>query len=124
MQEHLACFFPGLLALGVMSLSMSEKDKQFHMHIAQGLTETCYLTYADQQSGLGTEIAQFEGSSRKWIEVYEEWEKSDAPGKGAYPPGVNGGDLKPTTEERGYHNRDGEYLLRPEVGDPERPFTR
>ncbi|KAF9453575.1 glycoside hydrolase family 47 protein [Macrolepiota fuliginosa MF-IS2] len=60
--EHLSCFFPGLLALGVLSLSTSsatdsasytERDKRLHLWAASGLAETCWILYHDQKSGLG-----------------------------------------------------------------------
>lgn len=85
--EHLACFFPGLLALGVDLLPLDRLDTlgidvavladdlfpadrqayadlfQFnladlHLWAAEGIAQTCYLMYADQPSGLGPESAK------------------------------------------------------------------
>lgn len=72
--EHLACFLPGMLALGVHSLPRSafsgplprsevENHKllrnydlrELHLWAAEGLGESCWLMYADQPSGLGPE---------------------------------------------------------------------
>ncbi|KAH8103847.1 glycoside hydrolase [Cristinia sonorae] len=72
--EHLSCFLPGLLALGVHSLPVSAFDnatllytpyqepflssfrlQEVHMWAAIGLGESCWLMYADQPTGLGPE---------------------------------------------------------------------
>lgn len=67
--EHLSCFFPGLLALGVHTLSTSptvdspfytEKDKQLHLWAAEGLAETCWIMYHDSKSGLGPDEVRME----------------------------------------------------------------
>lgn len=76
--EHLACFFPGLLALGAHTLDLTLSDidrnrlnpearrqydilikydlKSLHMAAAEGLATSCWLMYADQPSGLGPEV--------------------------------------------------------------------
>lgn len=70
--EHLSCFLPGLLALGLHSLpesafmtspysSLIKNHKLLHnynlrdLHVwaAEGLGESCWLMYADQPTGLG-----------------------------------------------------------------------
>ena len=62
--EHLSCFFPGLLALGLFSLSTTDSlaytssQKQIHRWVAEGLAETCWLIYHDQESGLGPDEVQ------------------------------------------------------------------
>jgi len=62
--EHLSCFFPGLLALGLFSLSTTDSSaytssqKQLHRWVAEGLAETCWLIYHDQESGLGPDEVQ------------------------------------------------------------------
>ncbi|KAI0664372.1 seven-hairpin glycosidase [Cubamyces menziesii] len=80
--EHLACFFPGLLALGAHTVDLNaalaaidpsklsaEARRQYevlskydlhalHMAAAEGLTTSCWLMYADQPSGLGPETVQ------------------------------------------------------------------
>lgn len=66
--EHLSCFFPGLLALGLFSLSATDTtaytsaQKQLHYWAAEGLAETCWLIYHDQKSGLGPDEV--------WMEDY------------------------------------------------------
>ena len=72
--EHLSCFLPGLLALGVHTLPPSafrlpdglpanvteelshHNLRELHMMAAEGLAESCWLMYADEPSGLGPEV--------------------------------------------------------------------
>ncbi|KAG9312750.1 glycoside hydrolase family 47 protein [Chiua virens] len=87
--EHLSCFFPGLLALGVHLLPLDHLDTlginataltddllpadrrayarlsefnlaDLHLWAAEGIAQTCYLMYADQPTGLGPEIARMD----------------------------------------------------------------
>ncbi|KAF8452325.1 glycoside hydrolase family 47 protein [Boletus edulis BED1] len=122
--QHLACFFPGLLALGVHLLPLNHLDAfginvtaladdfspadryayaklaefdlaDVHLWAAEGLAQTCYLTYADQPTGLGPEIVQMdvnETGAIQWIDALRTW-KADRDGRS--PPGV--GDMKPWT---------------------------
>ena len=153
--EHLSCFLPGLLALGAHTLPLNrlssmgidlnklsegmnadagrgykilaEYDlRQLHMWAADGLTETCYLTYADQVSGVGPDelwmAAETEGGT--WIEAVEKWKKSGARGS---PPGLGpkapvkydvnasseGLDTEVVSQDYTFKRRD--YLSRPEV---------
>ncbi|RXW23064.1 hypothetical protein EST38_g2818 [Candolleomyces aberdarensis] len=163
--EHLSCFFPGLLALGAHTLPLNDLEslginlsslftggtseiystlkgydlKQLHLWAAEGLAQTCWLTYADQPSGLGPDEVmmlapassrewdpQLErwrqvGESYLWINAMDKWKKSG--GRGPMP-GVS--DKPPViwTEEdreakkpnhRDYHVRKTGYLLRPET---------
>lgn len=117
-QEHLTCFFPGLLALGTATLDLTTEDRELHLAVAQGLTETCYLTYADQLSGVGPEAVHFNSStSTLWSEAYTTWLKSGKKDKGEYPPGVAGNDLVvvKNATERDYIDKPEEYHMRPEV---------
>lgn len=50
-QEHLACFLPGLLALG----AHEENDKEL-LELAGQLTESCYQMYHKQRLGLSPEF--------------------------------------------------------------------
>lgn len=124
--QHLSCFLPGLFALGAHSLSLRPEEKQLHLWIADGLTQTCYISYADQISGLGPEEMQFSRKSTLWYPQYKIWKKSGAARQnGALPPGVKlPKDLKPEKEgpKRDYRNRRDAYLLRPEVGFLALPF--
>ena len=54
LQDHLACFLPGTLALSVrLGLPTS------YMKLAEELMHTCYLTYSRQATGLAPEITYF-----------------------------------------------------------------
>ncbi|KAJ8908480.1 hypothetical protein NDN08_005189 [Rhodosorus marinus] len=52
--QHLACFFPGAIALGVMTNrgSLSEGQTKKWTEIAEGVAESCYLMYHITDSGL------------------------------------------------------------------------
>ncbi|EIW58472.1 seven-hairpin glycosidase [Trametes versicolor FP-101664 SS1] len=140
--EHLACFFPGLLALGAHTLDLNLSDidrnrlnpearrqydilikydlKSLHMAAAEGLATSCWLMYADQPSGLGPEVVA-DRQGKLWIEAVEEWRKG---GKHGPLPGL--GEKKPimyTRPEKStiaggpwdYVVRRTEYFLRPET---------
>lgn len=165
--EHLSCFLPGLLALGAHTLPLDDLAsmgidldalsqtfspdaragyaklkgfnlKDVHMWAAESLAQTCYLTYADQPSGLGPDevimytspdpakqrIKQGKSGGEKWIDTLVRWKASGSRGT---PPGLqmqapviytshdrafgpdNGGPL------RDYALKKTGYLLRPEV---------
>ncbi|KAJ1642772.1 hypothetical protein J3B02_002015 [Coemansia erecta] len=55
--EHLACFYPGLLALGAQVL-----DRPQDLVVAEQLAFTCYLSYKTSPTGLGPEIFGFPDS--------------------------------------------------------------
>ena len=137
LSEHLACFFPGLLALGVHLLPLNHLDAlginvtaladdllpadrrafadltkfnlaDVHLWAAEGLAQTCYLTYADQPTGLGPETVRMdvhELGAIRWMDAMRAWREAPsepngwwrrAPrGEDALPPGV--GDIKPWT---------------------------
>ncbi|KAF8661275.1 hypothetical protein AX16_001376 [Volvariella volvacea WC 439] len=126
--EHLSCFLPALLALGVHTLDLSAQDKQLHQWAAQGLAETCWITYADQATGLGPDEMTMTSSlgddselewDGRWIKHVRQWEKSRVTEAwmvaSDVPPGV--GPLKPMrdTAGRDYMNLKSGYLLRPET---------
>ncbi|KAI0831842.1 seven-hairpin glycosidase [Trametes gibbosa] len=89
--EHLACFFPGLLALGAHTLDLSlegidptklnaEARRQFdllskydlralHMAAAEALATSCWLMYADMPTGLGPEIVAMAHDAREGTKV-------------------------------------------------------
>ncbi|KAG8997169.1 hypothetical protein FRB93_000455 [Tulasnella sp. JGI-2019a] len=116
--EHLSCFLPGLFALGAHTLSLPATQKQLHLWIAEGLANTCYLTYMDQRSSLGPDEMQFWMNSEKWYPKYKKWLKSSSARRasGNLPPGVV---KEPRVEKqlsrRDYSNRKHTYLLRPET---------
>ena len=151
--EHLSCFLPGLLALGAhllplddlpslgidylgLAANLSPQDREgyvrlskydlrkLHMWAAKGLAETCYLTYADQPSGLGPEEVLFVGGGIPWMKAMEGWRQHSGrgpiPGLGRKRPVVIPL-LESETEykkhiQMDYWTRSGAYLLRPEVG--------
>ena len=106
---------------------LAEYDlRQLHMWAADGLTETCYLTYADQISGVGPDELWMaaEAGGGTWIEAVEKWKKSGARGT---PPGLGpkapvkydvnasseGFDTQVVSQDYTLKRQD--YLLRPEV---------
>lgn len=117
--EHLSCFLPGMLALGVHTLDLPLATKELHTWAAEGIATTCWLTYADQASGLGPDemsMTRPVGSwtTGKWTTLLEEWEAAGRPG--GVPPGL-GRTSKPehTAAARDYRADKTTYLLRPEV---------
>ncbi|KAF9026548.1 glycoside hydrolase family 47 protein [Hymenopellis radicata] len=156
--EHLSCFLPGLLILGVHSLplnnlaslgidlnDMAAKGdfgyagqgyrrlskwnlRDIHLWAAEGLTETCWLMYADQPTGLAPDEIVMMGKAQSrsgpgisWMDALESWKNSGARG---FPPGV--GDKKPVVfsederlrgaiKGRDYAVKKYPYLLRPET---------
>ena len=141
--EHLACFFPGLLALGahLLPLNLSAVDpaglnpdaqrayrllehydlRELHMAAAEGLATSCWLMYADMPTGLGPEIAMMDTKSRPWIDVLEEWRTGGMhgpmPGLGAKTPipYAKPEQSKAITTPWDYVVRRADYFLRPEV---------
>ena len=167
--EHLSCFFPGLLALGAHTLPLDDLHsvgidlqslvggdeygfagrnhqriskwnlKQLHMWAAEGLAQTCWLSYADQPSGLGPEEMQIQGQidpvwdaseerwthkdvAVHWLDAMEKWKwtgsRGAPPGVGNKKPVILNPDDTPTNRKRkrDYLARKPAYLLRPEVG--------
>jgi mannosyl-oligosaccharide alpha-1,2-mannosidase len=157
--EHLSCFLPGLLALGVHTLPLNHLEDvglnfteladdlfpehkmgyeelasfnlaDLHLWAAEGLAQTCYLTYADQPTGLGPDIITMRSGGLypeiPWMEAMQEWKIK---GRRGPPPGVGdkhswAGDGNNTTDMldretsinwRDYYIRDSQYQLRPEV---------
>ncbi|KAF8628835.1 hypothetical protein AX17_005895 [Amanita inopinata Kibby_2008] len=87
--EHLTCFLPGLLALGAQTLDLPPLDKQIHEWAAKGLAYTCYLMYADQETGLSPDSIEMNKGGRKWVDVLKEWEDGGGDGRqGDVPPGL------------------------------------
>ena len=117
--EHLSCFFPGLLALGVSTLDMSVSERELHMWAAEGLAHSCWIMYADQASGLGPELAIMDmwpgdWHDGRWMKHVEEWKRSGR--IGGKPPGVlNRSPPARTGEKKDYYLSVASYLSRPEV---------
>lgn len=107
-----------MFAVGAHTLPLTASDKQLHLWVAEGLAQTCYISYRDQASGLGPEEMQFSDQGKRWYPIYQEWLDNGGIMRGELPPGVHkDADLKPVTDSgaRDYSNRKGSYLLRPEV---------
>lgn len=111
--EHLSCFFPGLLALGVHTLDLAKEDKERHLWAAKGLAYTCYVLYQDQATGIGPDDVVMKNGG-KWITEYEVWKLGGAKGK---PPGAREPPPK-LSGEKEYKFRNNKYLMRPEVRTP------
>ncbi|KAG6864617.1 hypothetical protein C0991_008265 [Blastosporella zonata] len=101
--EHLACFLPGLLALGahiIPEAYMSPKERERHRWAAEGLAYTCYVSYADQKSGLGPDGLKMTPGTR-WVEKVAAWE---AAGRVGVPPGLKEEGPRGDRNERDYDN--------------------
>lgn len=132
--EHLSCFLPGLLALGVHTIPethLNGRDRELHAWAAEGLAETCWATYADTPSGLGPDEASMKPWPSKtgkfakddsdddvkigsrWIAHVERWEREGKPdGK---PPGARIIVPEPNPDKRDWIVMKDGYLLRPET---------
>ena len=91
---------------------LSERERALHAWAAQGLAQTCWLTYADSAAGLGPDEMAVESGGRRWLEAVEEWEDEGRPG--GRPPGVRDV-LGATGGGKDYRATKTAYLLRPEV---------
>ena len=165
--EHLSCFLPGLLALGAHTLPLDNLSsmginladlgghgqfgdasqgyerlakynlRDLHMWAAEGLAETCYITYADMPTGLGPDEVMFKtsdsrgfgkqqdgtwlnGGGELWIDAVDTWKRR---GRGMVP-GTGDKKKKIYSEKerltgsgtgRDYTVKKSAYLLRPEV---------
>jgi len=93
------------------------------MWAAKGLAEACYLTYADQPSGLAPDEVLIVPGGVPWMEVMEDWKKHGGrghiPGLGKKDPVViplSESDTEYTKHVRmDYWMRDGSFKLRPET---------
>jgi mannosyl-oligosaccharide alpha-1,2-mannosidase len=116
--EHLSCFLPGLLALGVDTLDLPPPAKERHAWAAEGIATTCWLTYADQASGLGPDEMTMRHeppfAGAKWTAQLAEWEAAGRPG--GVPPGLGNATPERSAAARDYNAYKTSYLLRPEVG--------
>ncbi|KAJ2745073.1 hypothetical protein GGI20_002447 [Coemansia sp. BCRC 34301] len=62
--EHLACFYPGLLALGAQVL-----DRPQDLVLAEEIARTCYTSYTMTASGLGPETFEVKDSGMGAIDM-------------------------------------------------------
>ncbi|KAJ2556381.1 hypothetical protein EV175_002047 [Coemansia sp. RSA 1933] len=101
--EHLACFYPGLLALGAHVL-----DRPRDLIIAEELAYTCYISYAMTPTGLGPEMLRFDG-----YEFIDQTEDADVAKK--HGSAISGPNDNIEKESAGMTAADGRYILRPET---------
>ncbi|KAJ7089860.1 glycoside hydrolase [Mycena belliarum] len=116
--EHLSCFLPGMLALGVHTLDLPPKTKELHSWAAEGIATTCWLSYADQASGLGPDEMTMTPPSTpytdfKWTTLLAQWEADGRPG--GVPPGLLTSKPERKSGARDYSAAKSSYLLRPEA---------
>ncbi|KAH7914600.1 glycoside hydrolase family 47 protein [Hygrophoropsis aurantiaca] len=111
--EHLSCFLPGLLALGAHTLDLPAAESERHRWAASGLAYTCWISYADQATGLGPdEMMMDSGGAMKWMDALNVWDGEGRPGD--VPPGLH--EPPPVKSgSRDYRARKTSYLLRPET---------
>ncbi|CAI5723676.1 unnamed protein product [Peronospora destructor] len=57
--DHLACFIPGMLALGTLSETQDHAKNAKHLELAEKLMETCYQFYHRQVTGLSPDRVGF-----------------------------------------------------------------
>ncbi|KAH9830038.1 glycoside hydrolase [Rhodofomes roseus] len=120
--EHLSCFLPGLLALGAHTLgaALDPRVRDIHAWAAQGLAYTCWMTYADHETGLGPDEMRMEHVPRSeespygglWLYEVDKWEEAGKPG--GVPPGLQEGPPMPAGK-RDYRVQKAGYFLRPET---------
>ncbi len=63
--DHLVCFVPGMLALGVAEgiVPRESAEAERHLQAAKDIMRTCYDSYALSPSGIGPEVLLFPSSS-------------------------------------------------------------
>lgn len=118
--EHLSCFLPGLLALGAHTLGLPPHEREVHAWAARGLAYTCWITYADQASGLGPDEVRMEAIRKSeenphgglWVDHLDRWILAGR--QGGVPPGLVEVPMQPRGH-RDYSSRKAGYYLRPEV---------
>ncbi|ETW78786.1 glycoside hydrolase family 47 protein [Heterobasidion irregulare TC 32-1] len=130
--EHLACFLPGLFALGAHTLPLDDlpsladyqrlaqyKLSDVHRWAARGLGEACAVLYADQPTGLSPDEAFMQTDPRPilWVDELDNWSMGGRRGR---PPNTT--PIKPAPHvsvqhrgEKDYGVRRAGYELRPEV---------
>ncbi|KAF9809117.1 hypothetical protein IEO21_07552 [Rhodonia placenta] len=118
--EHLSCFLPGLLALGAHTLGLPPHEREVHAWAARGLAYTCWITYADQASGLGPDEVRMEAIRKSeenphgglWVDHLDRWILAGR--QGGVPPGLVEVPMQPRGH-RDYSSRKAGYYLRPEA---------
>ncbi|KJA15404.1 glycoside hydrolase family 47 protein [Hypholoma sublateritium FD-334 SS-4] len=111
--QHLTCYLPGMLMLGVSVLQydLTETEKEHHKWVAEGLAYTCYISYRDQKTNLGPEILGMV-TGKRWMDEVTAWKAS---GRVGNPPGLSEPPAEKDKAKRDYSNWDSKYMLRPET---------
>lgn len=116
--EHLTCFLPGVLALGVAALPDAPRT---HLWAARGLAQTCWTLYADSPTGLSPDEVIMSSNSApgngsvwdgRWATHLAQWEQDGAHGD---PPGLRLAEPVLDASLREYKPAKPGYLLRPET---------
>lgn len=63
--DHLACFVPGMLALGAMTHAVQGAKAQRYLDVAGNLSHTCWQMYRSTPSGLSPEYVQFSSAGMR-----------------------------------------------------------
>ncbi|PFH46692.1 glycoside hydrolase family 47 protein [Amanita thiersii Skay4041] len=126
--EHLTCFLPGLLALGAEVLGragyLTDGERRVHMWAAEGLGYTCYVSYRDQETGLGPDVLQMTTGGQRWVDVLRAWEEGrEIPQESPSRQGGHGGESEKEQEQTGvneveWEERAYERGLPPGLGEP------
>lgn len=58
---HLACFVPGMLAMGAKSGIVNAEKSEEHLQLAKDLVHSCYSAYEKMETGIGPDSARFSG---------------------------------------------------------------
>ena len=111
-----AGFLSGLFALGVLTIP-HDKLNERHAWAAEGLAQTCWVTYADSVTGLGPERVKFANAypGQRWAKALDAWERNGRGGGMEAPPGVREVKVERQQWRQEYSVSDGRYMLRPEV---------
>ncbi|VDB99918.1 unnamed protein product [Peniophora sp. CBMAI 1063] len=137
--EHLACFMPGLFALGVNQLPLDNlasigidflsladdlndqgkeelrllanyKLSDLHKWAAEGMSEGCATLYHDQPSGLSPDEVAMATDSGRWFDALEEWRLAGSHGPAPGTAPVT--PIRPTAEKIRPDIKTREYSLR------------
>lgn len=57
--DHLVCFYPGMLALAVMSGRLDAEEERLQTEEAERIADTCYEAFYKSKLGLAAEIVKF-----------------------------------------------------------------
>ncbi|KAJ7681139.1 glycoside hydrolase family 47 protein [Mycena rosella] len=116
--EHLACFLPALLALGVHTpaLGLKAEERARHTWAAEGLANMCWAVYGDVATGLSPDDFVVEqgtdAEQGRWAPRLVAWARG---GHGGLPPGIADLEREAAPQLRGYAPVTDAYLLRPEA---------